>query len=77
MLCYGGILLKERFGYDDALDVVGVHGVGGATGALLTGVFASKLVNAAGNNGLSHGNPGAARARSSSASSRRSRSRSS
>jgi Amt family ammonium transporter len=56
--CYGGIMLKERFGYDDALDVVGVHGVGGATGALLTGVFASKVVNAAGNNGLLHGNPG-------------------
>ncbi len=55
--CYGGILLKERFGYDDALDVVGVHGVGGTTGAILTGVFAWKAVNAAGNNGVLHGNP--------------------
>jgi Amt family ammonium transporter len=55
--CYGGIMLKERFGYDDALDVVGVHGVGGTTGAILTGVFAWKAVNAAGNNGLLHGNP--------------------
>jgi ammonium transporter, Amt family len=54
--CYGGILLKDRFGYDDALDVVGVHGVGGTCGALLTGVFAWKAVNAAGNNGLLHGN---------------------
>jgi Amt family ammonium transporter len=55
--CYGGIMLKERFHFDDALDVVGVHGVGGTTGALLTGVFAWKAVNAAGNNGLLHGNP--------------------
>ncbi|HEY3318294.1 MAG TPA: ammonium transporter [Coriobacteriia bacterium] len=55
--CYGGILLKDRFGYDDALDVVGVHGVGGATGAILTGVFAAKAVNAAGSNGLLYGNP--------------------
>jgi Amt family ammonium transporter len=55
--CYGGILLKDRFGYDDALDVVGVHGVGGTVGALLTGVFAMKAVNAAGADGLLAGNP--------------------
>jgi ammonium transporter, Amt family len=55
--CYGGIMLKDKFGFDDALDVVGVHGIGGTTGALLTGVFAWKAVNAAGNNGLIHGNP--------------------
>jgi Amt family ammonium transporter len=41
-VCYGGVLLKSRFGYDDALDAFGVHGVGGALGALLTGVFAAK-----------------------------------
>ncbi len=46
VICYGGIMLKNRFGYDDALDVVGIHGVGGTWGALATGVFAS--VNAEG-----------------------------
>jgi Amt family ammonium transporter len=56
-LCYGGILLKWKLGYDDALDVVGVHGVGGVLGALLTGVFATTAVNAAGANGLLYGNP--------------------
>jgi ammonium transporter, Amt family len=51
-LCYFGLRLKSRFGFDDALDVVGVHGVGGTTGAILTGVFASLAINAAGANGL-------------------------
>ncbi|MGE3767843.1 MAG: ammonium transporter [Kofleriaceae bacterium] len=41
MVCYGGVLLKSKLGYDDALDAFGVHGIGGATGALLTGVFAT------------------------------------
>jgi Amt family ammonium transporter len=50
--CYGGVLLKNKLGYDDALDVVGVHGVGGALGAVLTGVFATVAVNSAGANGL-------------------------
>jgi len=49
--------MKSRFGYDDALDVVGVHAVGGIWGALATGLFASVLVNAAGANGLLYGNP--------------------
>ena len=49
---------KPKFGYDDSLDVVGVHGVGGTWGALATGLFASKAVNAAGNDGLFFGNPG-------------------
>jgi ammonium transporter, Amt family len=40
LVCYGAVQLKHRFGYDDALDVVGVHYVGGLIGALLTGVFA-------------------------------------
>ncbi len=40
-VCYGGVLLKGALGYDDALDAFGVHGIGGMTGALLTGVFAS------------------------------------
>jgi Amt family ammonium transporter len=57
-LCFFACNLKNRFGYDDSLDVVGVHCVGGTTGALLTGVFASKLVNSAGADGLLFGNPG-------------------
>ena len=47
VVCYLAVSLKPRFGYDDALDVVGVHMVGGTLGALLTGVFATKAVNAA------------------------------
>jgi ammonium transporter, Amt family len=37
--------VKQRFGYDDALDAFGVHGIGGTLGAILTGVFATNLVN--------------------------------
>jgi Amt family ammonium transporter len=58
VICYFACLLKPRFGYDDALDVVGVHGVGGVFGALATGIFASKAVNAAGADGLLAGNAG-------------------
>src|SRR5213596_2330176 len=57
-LCYTACGLKPKLGYDDSLDVVGVHGVGGTWGALATGLFASKAVNAAGNDGLFFGNPG-------------------
>jgi len=57
-LCYKACNLKTKFGYDDSLDVVGVHGVGGTWGALATGLFASKAVNAAGADGLFYGNPG-------------------
>jgi Amt family ammonium transporter len=57
VLCYSACNMKTQFGYDDSLDVVGVHGVGGTWGALATGLFASKAVNAAGNNGLFFGNP--------------------
>lgn len=57
MLCFFACNLKSRFGYDDSLDVVGIHGVGGTAGALLTGVFASPAVNSAGT-GLLYGNPG-------------------
>jgi ammonium transporter, Amt family len=53
MLCYGAVLLKHKLGYDDALDVVGIHGVGGTWGALATGIFAS-----IGAQGLLYGNPG-------------------
>jgi ammonium transporter, Amt family len=55
-VCYGGVLLKDRLGYDDSLDAFGVHGIGGLTGALLTGVFAQKVLNEAGNDGLLFGN---------------------
>jgi Amt family ammonium transporter len=56
LVCYGGVLLKHRFGYDDALDAFGVHGVGGIFGAILTGIFASKIWNEAGQDGLISGN---------------------
>ncbi len=46
VVCYSAVMLKGKLGYDDSLDVFGVHGVGGTTGALLTGVFAT--VGAAG-----------------------------
>ncbi|MBU0481474.1 MAG: ammonium transporter [Proteobacteria bacterium] len=52
-LCYFAVIAKAKIGYDDALDVVGVHGVGGLWGALATGVFAS-----VGATGLFTGNPG-------------------
>ncbi|MBY0277796.1 ammonium transporter [Candidatus Binatia bacterium] len=58
IICFYGIQLKEHLGADDALDVVGVHGVGGTWGALATGIFATKAVNAAGADGLLYGNPG-------------------
>jgi ammonium transporter, Amt family len=58
MICYGGVLLKSKLGYDDSLDVVGIHGLGGTWGALATGLFASKAVNEAGSNGLFFGHPG-------------------
>jgi len=57
-LCYKACNFKTRFGYDDSLDVVGVHGVGGTWGALATGLFASKAINEAGGDGLFYGNPG-------------------
>jgi Amt family ammonium transporter len=57
VVCYSACLLKPLFGYDDSLDVVGVHGVGGIFGAIMTGVFATKAINPAGNDGLLYGNP--------------------
>jgi Amt family ammonium transporter len=52
-LCYAAVVWKMRLGYDDALDVVAIHGVGGVTGVLATGLFAS-----IGSQGLFFGNPG-------------------
>jgi ammonium transporter, Amt family len=54
--CYLAVVGKSRLGYDDTLDAFGVHGVGGAVGALLTGVFAEKALNDAGRDGALAGN---------------------
>src|SRR5712692_746083 len=58
IICYTACNLKSKLGYDDSLDVVGVHGIGGTWGALATGIFASKAVNDGGANGLLYGEPG-------------------
>jgi Amt family ammonium transporter len=58
VICYGGVLLKSRLGYDDSLDVVGIHGLGGTWGALATGLFASTKINPDAADGLFFGNPG-------------------
>jgi Amt family ammonium transporter len=58
LVCYGAVSLKSRIGYDDSLDVVGVHMVGGMIGALLTGVFATTVINPAGADGALFGNVG-------------------
>jgi Amt family ammonium transporter len=59
ILCYWGATgLKHMMGYDDSLDVFGVHGVGGIVGALLTGVFATSAVGGDAVKGLIDGNPG-------------------
>ena len=50
-VCYFAIWVKNRAGWDDALDVWGVHGVGGCLGTILLGFFASKAVNPAGADG--------------------------
>jgi Amt family ammonium transporter len=55
-VCYAAAQLRLRSRVDDALDVFAVHGVGGAFGALATGVFATTAVNAAGLDGLLAGN---------------------
>jgi Amt family ammonium transporter len=58
VICYTAVVLKSSFGYDDSLDVVGVHGVGGVFGAIATGIFASTAVNSSGANGAYYGNWG-------------------
>jgi Amt family ammonium transporter len=55
--CYAAIQITRRFKVDDALDVFGVHGIGGTWGALATGVFATVAVNSAAKDGLIAGNP--------------------
>jgi Amt family ammonium transporter len=58
ILSYFAIVWKGKFGYDDSLDVVGIHGVGGVVGVLATGLLASRSVNPAGADGLLFGNAG-------------------
>ncbi|MEJ0027958.1 MAG: ammonium transporter [Rhizomicrobium sp.] len=57
VVCYiASVWVKKLLGYDDALDTWGVHGVGGALGAILTGVFAKNAINSAGKGWLADGN---------------------
>ena len=59
LVCYFCVaVIKAKIEYDDSLDAFGVHGVGGILGTLATGLWATKAVNPAGNNGLFYGNPG-------------------
>ncbi|WP_160678161.1 ammonium transporter [Clostridium sp. C8-1-8] len=56
-ICFYAVTeLKKKFGYDDALDAFGCHGIGGIWGGIATGIFASKAMNSAGADGLIHGN---------------------
>lgn len=57
VICFLAMALKNKFNYDDALDVVAVHGIGGFWGAVATGLFASTAMNPNGANGLFFGNP--------------------
>jgi Amt family ammonium transporter len=56
VVCYYAVYFKNKMKWDDALDVWGVHGVGGVLGSILLGVFASKAINVAGVDGLIYGN---------------------
>ena len=58
VLCYFAVGVKSKLGYDDSLDAVGVHAVGGTFGAIMVGFFASKAINPAGADGLFYGNVG-------------------
>jgi Amt family ammonium transporter len=58
VVCYGAVALKNRLRWDDALDVWGVHGVGGFLGIVLLGVLATKAFNPNGTDGLLAGNGG-------------------
>jgi Amt family ammonium transporter len=56
IVCFYAVALKNRMGWDDALDVWGVHGVGGFIGIVLCGIFATTAFNPAGVDGLLRGN---------------------
>jgi Amt family ammonium transporter len=55
IVCFGAVILKGKFGYDDSLDAFGVHGVGGFLGAILTGIFCTLAFNKAGADGALYG----------------------
>jgi ammonium transporter, Amt family len=57
IVCYAAVMFKNRRKWDDALDTWGVHGMGGLTGALLTGMLAEQRFTPWGHNGLVFGNP--------------------
>ncbi len=57
MICSFAVVLLDRTGLDDTLDVFACHGMGGIFGAIATGFFAQKLINPSGANGLLYGNP--------------------
>jgi len=56
IVSFYAVSLKNKMGWDDALDVWGVHGVGGTLGVIMLGIFANKMINPAGSNGLLYGN---------------------
>ena len=56
IVCYGAVMFKNKMKWDDALDVWGVHGVGGVIGTILLGVFGSAAINPAGADGILFGN---------------------
>ena len=56
VVCYFAVMLKNKFHWDDALDVWGVHGVGGMIGIIMLGILGSKLINPNGADGLIYGN---------------------
>ena len=58
VVCYMAVALKNKMKWDDALDVWGVHGVGGTIGIIMLGLFASTAVNSAGADGLFAGGEG-------------------
>jgi Amt family ammonium transporter len=58
IVCYFAVHIKNRMGWDDALDVWGCHGIGGVTGTILLGIFASTAINPAGADGLLYGGTG-------------------
>jgi Amt family ammonium transporter len=56
IVCYFAVTLKNKLGWDDALDVWGVHGVGGLIGIIMLGLFATRTINPNGADGLFYGN---------------------
>ncbi|MBI5557735.1 MAG: ammonium transporter [Deltaproteobacteria bacterium] len=57
LCCYLAVTMKNKIGFDDSLDVVGIHGLGGVIGTICLGIFATKGVNPNGADGLLAGNP--------------------